>query len=181
MPSVPLDMRRIAQAAVDAAFDQLEESKQKSNRKARILPPKRAILAGAALATAGRLAWSSRGQGLLDSLEGRLSGLVGDHGPSEPDVEDVDAPEVEEDLDEPEPEAEEEPEAYDEEVDEPEDYEDEDEEYDEEPEGEADGPEAEGQEDFDDDEEDYVDDEDSEPEEDRAKRPKARSRSRRRN
>lgn len=180
MPSVPLDMRRIAQAAVDAAFDQLEESKQKSKRKARILPPKRALLAGAALATAGRLAWSSRGQGLLDSVEGRLSGLVGDHGPSEPDVEDVDAPDVEEDFDE--PEAEEEPEAYDEEVDEPEDYEGEDEEYDEEPEGEADDPEAEGEEDFDDDdEEDYVDDEDSEPEDDSAKRPKARSRSKRRN
>ena len=120
-----LDVRRIAIAAVEEAFDQLEESKRKK-RNRRGLPAKGALLTGAALMTAGRVAWSSRGRGMLDALEHRLSGLVGRDGSAEPEdeeefYEEEDLPEGAEDED------------YDEE---PEDYEEEPEgDEEEEPEG----------------------------------------------
>jgi hypothetical protein len=123
------DVRRIAIAAVEEAFDQLEESKRKK-RNRRGLPAKGALITGAALMTVGRVAWSGRGRGMLDSLEQRLAGLVDRDRPTEP--------EDEEELYEPEDDGA--PEAYDEEEDQPEggedeDYEEEPEDYEEEPEG----------------------------------------------
>lgn len=118
MAQMPIDMRRIAMAAVDAAFDQVEEAKRKKKRS-RLLSPKRAVIAGAALMTAGRLAWSGRGRGLLGSLEERLSGF-GEAGGAEEAIEEFDEdeefdePEAEEEPED-EPEAEEEPDEYDEE------------------------------------------------------------------
>ncbi len=152
------DMRRIAIAAVDAAFDQVEAS-QKKKRRGRLLTPKRAVLGGAALVTAGRLAWSGRGQGLLHSLEDRLSGFEDDHEPSQVDDEGA---EVEEEDEFDEPEAEEEPESDDERVEEPEDFEDDDFESE--------------------DQEDHADDEDEDVGEERAtrRRPKAGARAKRR-
>ncbi len=94
-------------------------SLSKKKKRARLLSPKRAVIAGAALMTAGRLAWSSRGRGLLDSLEERLSGL-GEGGTDEEAIEEFDKdeefdePEAEEEPED-EPEAEEEPDENDEE------------------------------------------------------------------
>jgi hypothetical protein len=173
-----LDVRRIAIAAVEEAFDQLEESKRKK-RNRRGLPAKGALITGAALMTAGRVAWSSRGRGMLDALEQRLSGLVGRDGSAEPDDEEEFY----------EPEDEEAPEAYDEEEDLPEgvedeDYDEEPEDYEEEPEGdEEEEPEGSGEEES---EEDFAGDEagQEEPEVESAKpqrRSRAGSRNKRRN
>jgi hypothetical protein len=167
-----LDVRRIAIAAMEEAFDQLEESKRKKQNR-RGLPAKGALITGAALVTAGRVAWSSRGRGMLDSLEQRLSGLVNHDRPAQP--------EDEEEFYE--PEDDEAPEAYDEEEDLSEDAEDED--YDEELEGNEE-EEPEGlEEDESEREADFAEDEagHDEPEEEDAKpqrRSRAGSRSKRR-
>jgi hypothetical protein len=148
-----VDMRRIALAAVNAAFDQQEQSAGKAKRSR--LSGMRPLLIGAGLMTAGRVALSGRGRGLLDSLEGRLTELVdqdADRDAGLPPEEDEGLGDEEFD----EPEAEEEPDAYDEEEEEPEAYEGEDEE----------DEDVEEPEDYED-EDDYADDgdEDEEPEE----------------
>jgi hypothetical protein len=115
-------MRRIALAAVNAAFDQQQEAAKKSKRSH--LPATRALLIGAGLMTVGRVALSARGRGLLDSLEERLAVFEGRDGDADlPPEEDEEFENEESD----EPEAEGEPDAYDEEEDEPEDYQEEDE------------------------------------------------------
>jgi hypothetical protein len=173
-----VDLRRIALAAVDAAFDQQQESTIKK-RKRRHLPATRALLIGAGLMTAGRVALSGRGRRLLDSVEERLAQF---------ELRDGDAdlpPEEDEEFEDEEfgePEDEEEPGAYDEEEEEPEAYEDEEdpEDY----EGDEEEPEAYEDEGYED-ESDYDDDEpeDEEPEEEideRRKRTTVGSRRRRR-
>jgi hypothetical protein len=118
---MPIDMRRIALATVNAAFDQQQEAAKKSKRSH--LPATRALLIGAGLMTVGRVALSGRGRGLLDSLEERLTAFEGrDGGADLPPEEDEEFENEEFD----EPEAEGEPDAYDEEEEAPEDYQEED-------------------------------------------------------
>jgi hypothetical protein len=168
-----IDMRPIAIAAVDAAFDQYEKSATKK-RRSRLLTAPRALVAGAALMTAGRLAVGGRGRGLLESLEQRVS-LFEDQDEERNGDAPGDVDLADDEFDE--PEAEEDPEAYDEEEGgEPYD----DEEGDPESYREEDEEEPEDYED-----EDYEDDEqeEEEPEDDvdeRRERPKAGARSKRR-
>lgn len=166
-----IDARRIAVAAVEAAFDQVEES-NRTKRKRRGLPAKRALLMGAALVTMGRVAWASRGRGLIDSLEQRLSDVVDGGARDDEDVE------REEDFEE--QEGEEEPEAYDDEDDQPEDFEDEEngEELDDSAEGNDDLAEAEDG-DAGDEGEGEDSEEDSEEETGERRRPRANSRAKR--
>jgi hypothetical protein len=138
-----IDVRRVALAAVEAAFDEQRQEPKKKRR----LPAGRALLLGAGLMTAGRVAMRGRGGGLLESLQQRLADLEDERddgagaaedfegqedfedeeGAEPEDYEDEDyedeAPEDYEEEEEPEEGEEDEPEDYEE--DEPEDYEDE--------------------------------------------------------
>ncbi len=169
-----VDVRRMTIAAVEAAFDQYEQAQEKRRRR---LPAARALLVGAAVATAARVAWGSRGQGLLDSLEERLGGLEGDRNQQDDDFDEQDDAEFDEPEAEEEPEFDE-PEAEEEEPEEPEAYEDdeEDEEHEAE-EGEYDDDEASSEDDYEDDDfDEQPDDEEEAP----RRQAKAGSRSRRR-
>jgi hypothetical protein len=115
-----IDLRRVVLAAVQAALEEPDPGPAKKQRKKR-LSGGRAVLIGAGLMTAGRLAAAGRGRGMLESLQERL----GDQDPPDDESFDADAdeefeddPEAEgADLDEDEPleeeedEEEEEPEA----------------------------------------------------------------------
>ena len=89
--SMPIDMRRVIRAAVDAA---LEDPVPQPRRKRR-LSAGRALLIGAGLMTAGKLAASSRGREVFGTLRDRVEG-VEDRFPGS----DEDLPEDEEELDE---------------------------------------------------------------------------------
>jgi len=69
--SMPIDMRRVIRAAVDAA---LEEPVPQPRRKRR-LSTGRALLIGAGLITAGKLAASSRGREVFGALRDRVEGV----------------------------------------------------------------------------------------------------------
>ena len=99
---MPVDMQRVILAGVQAA---LEESKIERQHK-RHLPAGRALLFGAGLVTAARLATSARGRGMLGSLQSGVSRLQDQF----LDDGEYDEPEDEEDLDEDEEGLEEEPE-----------------------------------------------------------------------
>src|SRR5690242_17231672 len=88
---MPIDMRRVIRAAVDAA---LEDPVPQPRRKRR-LSTGRALLIGAGLMTAGKLAASSRGREVFGTLRDRVEG-VEDRFPGS----DEDLPEDEEELDE---------------------------------------------------------------------------------
>jgi hypothetical protein len=68
-----IDMRRVVLAAVQAALEEPDPGagRQKKKKKKR-LSGGRAVLIGAGLMTAGRLAASGRGRGMLESLQQRL-------------------------------------------------------------------------------------------------------------
>ncbi len=89
---MPVDMQRVILAGVQAA---IEESKIERQRK-RHLPAGRALLFGAGLVTAARLATSARGRGMLGSLQSGVSRLQDQF----LDDGEYDEPEDEEDLDE---------------------------------------------------------------------------------
>jgi hypothetical protein len=69
--SMPIDMRRVIRAAVDAA---LEDPVPRPRRKRR-LSTGRALLVGAGLVTAGKLAGSSRGRQVFDTLRDRVEDI----------------------------------------------------------------------------------------------------------
>lgn len=151
-----IDMRRPLIAAIEAALDEINSSPPQKKHKG---GAGRALLVGAGLVTAGRLAMSARGRGLLESLQERLPTeaiphMHGDDESREDDAE-FDEPEDEEDED------------FDDEADEePEGEEDEDfdEEAEEEPQGEEDVDDAAADEPVAEDESEDVDDEaDDEP------------------
>jgi hypothetical protein len=169
-----IDMRRIALAAVQAALNQQHSAQSDEKQGKAGLPTSRAVLIGAGLMTAGRLALKARGSGLLGSLEQRLTDLdrgdgERDQAEDEPRDEDFDYedPEEPEDLEEPEGEEDDDYEEYDaeDEDEEPEAYEDEDEE---EPEAYEDEDEEEPEADYEDEEpEDYEEEEEFDEEEER--------------
>jgi hypothetical protein len=76
-----IDVRRVALAAADAALQSaLEDSRQAKRAKAnhgggksKHLSPMRAVLIGAGVMTAARLALGSRGRTMLENLEQRLA------------------------------------------------------------------------------------------------------------
>jgi hypothetical protein len=88
-----IDMRRVALAAVQAALEEPDPGPSKQKRKKR-LSGGRAVLIGAGLMTAGRLAAAGRGRGMLESVQQRL----GDH--ELPDDEYLDTDVEDEDEDE---------------------------------------------------------------------------------
>jgi hypothetical protein len=69
---MPIDTRRVILAAVEAALKD-EDPSSKTKHKKRGLPAGRALLLGAGLMTAGRLAVGSRGREVMGSLQERLS------------------------------------------------------------------------------------------------------------
>ena len=69
--SMPIDMRRVIRAAVDAA---LEDPVPQPRRKRR-LSTGRALLVGAGLMTAGKLAASSRGREMFGTLRDRVEDI----------------------------------------------------------------------------------------------------------
>ncbi len=69
--STPIDMRRVIRAAVDAA---LEDPVPRPRRKRR-LSTGRALLVGAGLMTAGKLAASSRGREVFGTLRDRVEDI----------------------------------------------------------------------------------------------------------
>jgi hypothetical protein len=69
--SMPIDMRRVIRAAVDAA---LEDPAPRPRRKRR-LSTGRALLVGAGLITAGKLAASSRGREVFGTLRDRVEDI----------------------------------------------------------------------------------------------------------
>lgn len=108
----PVDIRKIIRAAAEAA---LEEPAADSKPKKRRLSSGRALILGAGLMTAGRLAARGRVGNMIGSLENRLADLgvqIPGQETGEPEVADEDVlDEPIEDLDEePEDELEEEPE-----------------------------------------------------------------------
>jgi hypothetical protein len=69
--SMPIDMRRVIRAAVDAA---LEDPVPRPRRKRR-LSTGRVLLVGAGLMTAGKLAASPRGRQVFDTLRDRVEDI----------------------------------------------------------------------------------------------------------
>jgi hypothetical protein len=69
--SMPIDMRRVIRAAVEAA---LEDPVPRPRRKRR-LSTGRALLVGAGLITAGKLATSSRGREVFGTLRDRVEDI----------------------------------------------------------------------------------------------------------
>jgi hypothetical protein len=67
----PIDVRRVIRAAVDAA---LEDPVPQPRRKRRV-SSKGVLLLGAGLMTAGRLAASSRGREMFDTVRHRVGGV----------------------------------------------------------------------------------------------------------
>jgi hypothetical protein len=106
---MPADLHRVVLAGVQAA---LQESRAESERNRHHLPARRALLVGAGLVTAARLATSGRGRGMLGTLQNgvtRLQDQLTGEDEYEPedeedieDDEDLEQPEGEEELDEPE-------------------------------------------------------------------------------
>jgi hypothetical protein len=129
---MPVDLRRVVLAAVQAALEDDQANKEKAN-KSKGLSGGRAVALGAALVVAARVAAGPGGRFVRGKVEDGLNSLTRDRR----DEEEIDELEPEE-YDEPEAEHDEEPE--DEEYDDPEgEYDEEPEgEYDEEPEGEYD-------------------------------------------
>jgi hypothetical protein len=72
-----IDMRRVVLAAVQAALEEPEPGPARKKRKKR-LSGGRAVLIGAGLMTAGRLAAAGRGRGMLESLQERLGDRDGE-------------------------------------------------------------------------------------------------------
>lgn len=117
-----IDLRRTLLAAAEAALEDVLGDSEPSNGKQRKLPHLkrgRALLLGAGLMTAGRLAVAARGSGALDSIRERLAEYEAVHlgrGGEEPDDEEFDEDEEFEgdedfdDAEEPEAEVEDEPE-----------------------------------------------------------------------
>jgi hypothetical protein len=70
---MPIDMRRVIRAAVEAA---LEDPAPKPRRKRR-LSSGRALLIGAGLMTAGKLAASARGRELFGTIKDRVADTEG--------------------------------------------------------------------------------------------------------
>jgi hypothetical protein len=68
-----IDMRRVILAAVQAG---LEEPAPKPKKK--LLPARRALLIGAGMATIGRVALRTRGDGIVDAIQQRVAALGGD-------------------------------------------------------------------------------------------------------
>jgi hypothetical protein len=117
----PVDIRKVLRAAAEAA---LEEPSPATSKKPR-LSTGRALLLGAGAITAGRLL-ARRGDGVLQSLQGRLAGLgsqpdvdeeeleddeVLEEGPDAEADDDLEEELPEEDLDDAEEEPDEEPES----------------------------------------------------------------------
>jgi hypothetical protein len=74
-----IDTRRVILAAVEAAIDDVMSAAPKpKGKKRRGLPPGRAILLGAGVVTAARVATGSRSRKLLDSVQERLADFVED-------------------------------------------------------------------------------------------------------
>jgi phosphopantothenoylcysteine synthetase/decarboxylase len=95
--AMPIDLRKALRAAVEAA---LEDPTPDVTKKPR-LSTGRALLVGAGLMAAGRLALGHRGQNMLESLQQRLAenGGHGDEVEDEDQVEGEDEDEVEGDDD----------------------------------------------------------------------------------
>jgi hypothetical protein len=116
---MPIDLRRPLHAALDAALVEIADGAQAQNRRPR-LGGGRAILLGAGLAAAGRLALSSSGREMLEFLTERLPQgvLDGDEPDDDLDEEDDDLDEEDEpsaaEEDQPLPEDDDEPPAEDE-------------------------------------------------------------------
>jgi hypothetical protein len=130
---MPIDMRRPLIAAIQAALDEVQN--EPPTKKHRGAGAGKALLIGAGLYTAGRVAVRARGGGMMDAIQQRLPDLGGsdddqDDGDDvddeefddeEPEAEgDDDLDEESEDEPEPEPEDEAEPEPEDEAEPEPE-------------------------------------------------------------
>ena len=121
-----IDIRRVLQAAFEAATQQTPSQSEPKPRKPHLSAGK-GLLLGAGVVTVGRLVAGSKGQELLGSLQQRIEEYV-----EEPEAEDEEDFEDEEESEEPEAEDEE-------------DFEDEDD---------IEEPEAEDEEDFEDEQED---------------------------
>jgi hypothetical protein len=127
---MPVDLRRVVLAAVQAALEDDQADKKKANKN-KGLSGGRAVAVGAALVVAARVAAGPGGRFVRDRVQDRLASLTRDGG-GEEEIDELEAEEYDE------PEAEYEDVLEDEEYDEPEgDYDDEPEaEQDEEPEDE---------------------------------------------
>jgi RNA polymerase primary sigma factor len=68
--TIAIDVRRVVEAAVEAAIQELTPAPKPKKRR---LSAGRALLIGAGLATAGRVAVGSRGRGLFIGLEQRIA------------------------------------------------------------------------------------------------------------
>lgn len=110
---MPFDVRRVLRAAMEAALE--EPPPLPTKKKKRRLPAGRALILGAGLATAGRLAASQRGQALLGSVRHGVSEVTNRDDGDEDLDHDVDP---REELDEQDAELQDEPEAYEDEEDE---------------------------------------------------------------
>jgi hypothetical protein len=165
---MPFDMGKALQAAIASALDSPNSQEESKAPNAPRLSTGRALLLGAGLLTAGRLAVSSRGRELGEALQRWVA-----EGDEEPEYEE--GPEDEEYEEG--PEAEEDEEFEDEEFDEDEDYHEGPEaEEDEESEDDFDEPEAEEDEEFDEDvDEEPRAEEDEEPRRRRGRRTRTRA------
>ncbi len=106
------DSRKVILAAVPAALENDYPAKPKKRRQ--LLPAKRALLLGAGLAAAGRIAVGSRGRDAMANLQDRLADFedrfLADDEPEEEDFADEDYDEdFDEDFDEDEGPVDEEP------------------------------------------------------------------------
>lgn len=70
-----IDMRRVILAAVQAG---LEEPASTKKPKKKLLPARRALLIGAGMATIGRVALRTRGDGIVDAIQQRVAAMGGD-------------------------------------------------------------------------------------------------------
>jgi hypothetical protein len=153
---MPVDLRRVILAAVQAALEDDQADKKKANKN-KGLSGGRAVAVGAALVVAARVAAGPGGRFVRDKVEDRLASLTRDGGgeeetdeleaeeydepedeyDDEPEAEHDEEPEAEQD-EEPEAEQDEEPEAEQDELPEAEEYDEPEAERDEEPEAEHD-------------------------------------------
>lgn len=106
-----IDLRRVLEAAVDAATQPAQTASQLKPKKSR-LPAGKAILLGAGVVTAGRVIAGPTGRRMLESVQERLEEIA--HSGQDPDADELDVdPEAEadeefdeeEDFEEPEAEA----------------------------------------------------------------------------
>jgi hypothetical protein len=70
-----IDTRRVIMAAVEAALDDVMSAAPKPDKKKRRLPAGRALLLGAGIVTAARVATGSKSRELLGSVQDRLDSV----------------------------------------------------------------------------------------------------------